>query len=153
MIPPLPYGLIAKAIGVVVLVAALLYAWHRFTEHYREQGRDELRPQVTSLTKQRDESRSAEKQREAETAACVALTKKQSQSIEEAATVATAAQERARDAIERARRQSAKDAALIADLRARAAAPPPAVAATCEQTMAATDAILREGARQRRAVQ
>lgn len=39
----IPYGLIARGIAVLAILAALAYAWHRFTEHYREQGREEVR--------------------------------------------------------------------------------------------------------------
>lgn len=36
-------GLAIRAIAILAALAALAYAWHRFTEHYREQGRIEVR--------------------------------------------------------------------------------------------------------------
>lgn len=41
-----PYMLVAKALAVVALLAALAYGWYRFTEHYVEQGREEVRAEL-----------------------------------------------------------------------------------------------------------
>ena len=38
----MPYLLIAKGIGLVLLLIALAVGWHKFTEHYRDQGRAEI---------------------------------------------------------------------------------------------------------------
>lgn len=39
---PAPYQLLAKIIGIALLCFALLYARHRFTNHYVEIGRQEV---------------------------------------------------------------------------------------------------------------
>ena len=36
-------GLAIRAIAIIAALAAIAYAWHRFVEHYREQGRAEVR--------------------------------------------------------------------------------------------------------------
>lgn len=43
---PAPYQLLAKIIGIALLCFALLYAWHRFTNHYVEIGRQEVRQEL-----------------------------------------------------------------------------------------------------------
>lgn len=38
-----PWMLVAKLVAIAAAAAALIYAWHAFTDHYREQGRAEVR--------------------------------------------------------------------------------------------------------------
>lgn len=43
---PAPYQLLAKIIGIALLCFALLYTWHRFTNHYVEIGRQAVRQKL-----------------------------------------------------------------------------------------------------------
>lgn len=130
-----------KLIAVAVIAGALIYGWHVFTESYREQGRAEIRPQLVA-------SQAAERQREAETAQCVAASVVQSDAIVAAAKRATDVQAASAKLIAERQAENAKRAPRIAELQARAAAAPKLQA--CEKTLADADAIARESARARR---
>lgn len=47
--------LIWKALALIALTGALLFGWHQFTEHYREEGRVEIRAQIAKETKEAEE--------------------------------------------------------------------------------------------------
>ena len=48
-----PYMLLIKILSGIALVASLYFAWHFYVvEHYREQGRAELRPKLELANKQ-----------------------------------------------------------------------------------------------------
>lgn len=53
---PTPYALLAKALCLIGLALAAIYAWNQFTGHYIEMGRAELRPKIESLAVQRDDA-------------------------------------------------------------------------------------------------
>jgi hypothetical protein len=53
---PAPYQLIAKIIAVVALCFALLFAWHRFTGHYIDVGKDARQVEVDTLKLQLQKS-------------------------------------------------------------------------------------------------
>lgn len=44
---------IAALVAIAAVAAALIYAWHAFTEHYREQGRAEIRAEWKADTERR----------------------------------------------------------------------------------------------------
>jgi len=43
MLALLPWGLIARVVGILAVAGALMYGWHIFAESMREQGRAEVR--------------------------------------------------------------------------------------------------------------
>jgi hypothetical protein len=49
-----PYGWKIKAIAGIVLAVSIWFAFNAFTDHYREQGRDELRPRLETVTNERN---------------------------------------------------------------------------------------------------
>lgn len=46
---PAPYQLLAKVIAGAVLVLACWYAWHQFTGHYIDIGREEVRKEMQPM--------------------------------------------------------------------------------------------------------
>lgn len=44
-----PYVLAAKLVGVVIFILACWYAYHSFTSHYIEIGRQERQPEIDAL--------------------------------------------------------------------------------------------------------
>lgn len=52
-----PYALLIKIGLALVLLAVAAYAWHLFTDHYRDQGRAEVREKYTALLSACDASK------------------------------------------------------------------------------------------------
>ncbi len=140
---------IYAAIALAV-VAALAWGYHSVKGVGKAEQLAVDTPIIDGLQKKLAASETAERQREAETASCVAAGKVQTQAVLDAKAITDKAQQTARAAIAKARADGAKSEMRIAELRKMAAAPRPVVTATCAETLSATDAILRESVRERR---
>lgn len=127
-------------------VALAVTVW--FGAHERGVQKEKDEKVIAALRVELDTSHAAERQREAETAACVDATKVQSAAVLDAEKRAKAAQDAAAAMIAKARAESAASTRRVAELQARAGAAP--LAQTCEATLKAADAIVDESIRTRR---
>lgn len=138
-------SLITLGIYAAIALGAIGAVWGFVHEHDNGVRNDQIAKDTIVLNqvkKERDDSRVAETQREAETAACVASAKTQSDAVSDLDKRAKAAIDASRAAIAAARAKSAAAESAIAGLQAQAASAPVA-GQSCEDTLRKVDAELR----------
>jgi hypothetical protein len=137
----LPWFKIGAALAVVAVIGLL--CWRSYSA-----GAASRDDEVAALETQLATSKAAERQREAETAQCVAAAKEQSEAIIDLRRRATDLQQASAKAIDDAKAKARQSASVVTSLQARAAAAPRAQ--SCEQTLKAADQIATDALRARR---
>ena len=124
---PFPWNLVASLVLAAVVIGSAAYAWHRFTDAYREEGRVEVRaelvPQLEHQTKLARDAAAANKQLQADLANLQQLLATQNAQLDTMRARALAAEIAARKALLAAAEAAKRYDAEVARLTALAGAP------------------------------
>lgn len=146
--PTFALGTLIKIVAALAVVALCAFLVVHFENVGKAKQKEIDQPIIDGLQTRLKVSLAEERQRQAETAQCVAASKVQSQAIADQAKAATDAQAASAALIAKAQAAARLNAEKIAALQAFASSAPKTQ--TCEKTLSDADAIARESARTRR---